>query len=164
MPYVLVACLRGVWCGVWGGEGAPVQLACPQLCQQQRTRVSTPTTEGCPAHLALQPQLGVLPLCNHQPHRPYRHCTAPVRTAAVLPTCVQVYRSYVFKRPAFIEYFNLATPVGELGRLNIGDPRIGGVACCLTVGASVALASCVACGLNIGDFRGGEVWGGGGAV
>lgn len=33
----------------------------------------------------------------------------------------QVYRSYVFKRPAFIEYFNLATPVGELGRLNIGE-------------------------------------------
>jgi hypothetical protein len=33
---------------------------------------------------------------------------------------LQVFRSYVFKRPAFIEYFNLATPVGELGRLNIG--------------------------------------------
>jgi phosphoenolpyruvate carboxylase len=32
-----------------------------------------------------------------------------------------VYRSYVFQRPEFIEYFNLATPVGELGRLNIGS-------------------------------------------
>jgi len=33
----------------------------------------------------------------------------------------KVYRSYVFQRPEFIEYFNLATPVGELGRLNIGS-------------------------------------------
>lgn len=34
---------------------------------------------------------------------------------------MQVYRSYVFQRPEFIEYFNLATPVLELGRLNIGS-------------------------------------------
>lgn len=32
-----------------------------------------------------------------------------------------VYRSYVFRRPEFIEYFNAATPVHELGRLNIGS-------------------------------------------
>lgn len=32
-----------------------------------------------------------------------------------------MYRSYVFQRPEFIEYFNAATPVGELGRLNIGS-------------------------------------------
>eukprot|EP00878_Enallax_costatus_P019069 GHUV01020106.1.p1 GENE.GHUV01020106.1~~GHUV01020106.1.p1 ORF type:complete len:382 (+),score=111.46 GHUV01020106.1:226-1371(+) len=36
-------------------------------------------------------------------------------------TSCKVYRSYVFQRPEFIEYFNLATPVGELGRLNIGS-------------------------------------------
>lgn len=34
---------------------------------------------------------------------------------------LQVFRSYVFQRPDFLEYFNLATPVGELGRLNIGS-------------------------------------------
>lgn len=45
-------------------------------------------------------------------------CTAAVRPHA------QVYRSYVFQRPAFIEYFNLATPVGELGRLNIGGWQV----------------------------------------
>lgn len=31
------------------------------------------------------------------------------------------YRSYVFQMPEFIEYFNSATPVAELGRLNIGS-------------------------------------------
>ncbi|WIA14756.1 hypothetical protein OEZ85_003241 [Tetradesmus obliquus] len=36
-------------------------------------------------------------------------------------TSCKVYRSYVFQRPEFLEYFNLATPVGELGRLNIGS-------------------------------------------
>ncbi|KAI8473664.1 MAG: PEPCase 1 [Monoraphidium minutum] len=33
----------------------------------------------------------------------------------------EVYRSYVFQRPEFVEYFNLATPAQELGRLNIGS-------------------------------------------
>ncbi|KIY91861.1 phosphoenolpyruvate carboxylase [Monoraphidium neglectum] len=33
----------------------------------------------------------------------------------------ELYRSYVFQRPEFVEYFNLATPAQELGRLNIGS-------------------------------------------
>jgi len=31
------------------------------------------------------------------------------------------YRAIVFQRPEFVEYFNRATPVSELGRLNIGS-------------------------------------------
>eukprot|EP00877_Chromochloris_zofingiensis_P014491 jgi/Chrzof1/9296/UNPLg00263.t1_PEPC1[v5.2] len=41
--------------------------------------------------------------------------------AKLSSTSCDIYRSYVFRRPEFIEYFNLATPVGELGRLNIGS-------------------------------------------
>ncbi|GBF96435.1 phosphoenolpyruvate carboxylase [Raphidocelis subcapitata] len=33
----------------------------------------------------------------------------------------EVYRSFVFRRPEFVEYFNHATPAQELGRLNIGS-------------------------------------------
>jgi hypothetical protein len=42
--------------------------------------------------------------------------------------------SYVFKRPEFIEYFNHATPVMELGRLNIGAGGGGVSAVLLPVG------------------------------
>jgi len=41
--------------------------------------------------------------------------------AALSRDSCATYRSYVFHSPAFFEYFNAATPIQELGRLNIGS-------------------------------------------
>lgn len=118
-------------CVVWGGEGVTVQATRLRPCPWVRAGTGGPSGwSECPS-----------PNFNHRgvpctPCSPTSSSTTDVHppalltvpaavlllccTAAVLLLYAQVYRSYVFNRPAFIEYFNLATPVGELGRLNIG--------------------------------------------
>nr|BAC19851.1 phosphoenolpyruvate carboxylase [Eleocharis vivipara] len=55
----------------------------------------------------------------HPPVSPKPEWAALMDEMAIIAT--EEYRSYVFKEPRFVEYFRLATPELEFGRMNIGS-------------------------------------------